>query len=90
MIEVFQEILKCKWTLLILERFKNGTRRPGELRRSIRGLSSKVMYERFKLLEENEIIERELIAKKPLKVHYRLTQKGNKICEIISQIKKLD
>ena len=90
MIEVFQEILKCKWTLLILNRFKNGMKRPGELRRSIRGLSSKVMYERLKLLEESEIIERELIAKKPLEVHYRLTHKGNQICEIISQIQNLD
>ena len=90
MIEVFQKILKCKWTLMILDRFKNGMRRPGELRRSIRGLSSKVMYERLKVLEENEIIERELVAEKPMEVHYRLTQKGNQICEIICQIQRLD
>jgi DNA-binding HxlR family transcriptional regulator len=84
MIEVFQQILKCKWTLMILDRFKNGMRRPGELGRSIRGLSSKVMYERLKLLEENEIIERELVAEKPLEVHYRLCpsikyHKGNNV-----------
>jgi DNA-binding HxlR family transcriptional regulator len=48
------------------------------------------MYERLKVLEENEIIERELVAEKPLEVHYRLTQKGNQICEIICQIQRLD
>ena len=90
MIEVFQQILKCKWTLMILDRFRKDMRHPGELRRSIRGLSSKVMYERLKLLEENEIIERELISEKPLEVHYKLTQKGSQICEIISQIHNLD
>jgi len=90
MIEVFQQILKCKWTLMILDRFRKDMRHPGELRRSIRGLSSKVMYERLKLLEENEIIERELISEKPLEVHYKLTQKGSQICEIISQIQNLD
>ena len=90
MIEIFQQILKCKWTLMILDRFTNGMRRPGELRRSIRGLSSKVMYERIKLLEGNNIIERELVAKKPLEVHYRLTHKGNQLCEIIRHIQNLD
>jgi DNA-binding HxlR family transcriptional regulator len=75
---------------MILEQFMNGLRRPGELRRSIRGLSSKVMYERLKLLEENEIIERELVVEKPLEVHYSLTPKGNQVCEIIKLIKKLD
>ncbi|MGD9096636.1 MAG: helix-turn-helix domain-containing protein [Desulfobacterales bacterium] len=90
MIEIFQQILKCKWTLLILDRFAKGLRRPGELRRSISGLSSKVLYERLKVLETSEIIARELIAEKPMEVHYRLTRKGRRICAIIDQIKALD
>lgn len=90
MIEVFQNILKCKWALMILNRFQNDIRRPGELRRSIEGLSSKVMYERLKMLEENGIIERELVAEKPLEVQYRLTHKGKKIGQIIHQIHNLD
>lgn len=89
-IEIFQQILKCKWALMILDQFHNVSRRPGELRRSIRGLSSKVMYERLKMLEENGIIERELITEKPLEVQYRLTQKGEKISELINQIQNLD
>lgn len=89
-IEVFQQILKCKWTLMILDQFHNVSIRPGELRRSIKGLSSKVMYERLKMLEENDIIERELITEKPIEVRYRLTQKGDKISELINQIQNLD
>lgn len=89
-IEVFQQILKCKWTLMILDHFHNVSIRPGELRRSIKGLSSKVMYERLKMLEENDIIERELITEKPIEVRYRLTQKGDKISELINQIQNLD
>ena len=49
-----------------------------------------VMYERLKLLEQNEIIERELVAEKPMEVHYRLTGKKNKFCEILCQIQGLD
>ena len=89
-IDISQQILKCKWTLMILDRFQNGIKRPGELRRSIQGLSSKVMYERLKILEKNGIIERELIAEKPLEVQYRLTRQGQKITDIIIQIKNLD
>jgi DNA-binding HxlR family transcriptional regulator len=48
------------------------------------------MYERLKMLEENGIIERELIAEKPLEVLYRLTQKGEKISKLINQIQDLD
>lgn len=90
MVEIFQQILKCKWTLIILDKFHSVSIRPGELKRSIKGLSSKVMYERLKLLEENGIIERELVAEKPLEVQYRLTQKGEKISELIDQIQDLD
>jgi DNA-binding HxlR family transcriptional regulator len=75
---------------MILDRFQNDIRRPGELRRSVTGLSSKVMYERLKLLEENGIIEREVVAEKPLEVQYKLTQKGKSIGEIIRQIQNLD
>lgn len=90
MIELFQQILKCKWTLLILDRCHHGFIRPGELRRSITGLSAKVLYERLKLLEEGGVLERELIAEKPVEVHYRLTDKGLKVCDLIARIKNLD
>jgi DNA-binding HxlR family transcriptional regulator len=89
LIEVFQNILKCKWTLMILERLRDGVRRPGELRRSLQGLSSKVMYDRLKMLEDHRIVERKLVQDKPLEVHYELTERGRKVSEIIAQIQFL-
>jgi DNA-binding HxlR family transcriptional regulator len=89
LIQVFQKILKCKWTLMILERLLTGVKRPGELRRSIRGLSSKVMYDRLKMLEDQGLVARELVQDKPLEVHYELTEKGKKVGEIISLIQSL-
>lgn len=89
-IEVFQQILKCKWTLMILARFRDGIQRPGQLRRSIKGLSSKVMYERLRMLEDNGIIKREVKAVKPLEVQYALTEKGQYIRSIIDLMEDLD
>ncbi len=90
LIEIFQQILKCKWTLMILDRLYNVSKRPGELRRSIKGLSSKVMYERLKMLENKGIIKRKLIYEKPLEVRYELTERGHKITELINQIRNLE
>jgi DNA-binding HxlR family transcriptional regulator len=89
LIEVFQTILKCKWTLMILERLRLGVKRPGELRRSIQGLSSKVMYDRLKMLENQGLVERYMVQDKPLEVHYELTERGEKVGEIIAQIQSL-
>jgi len=74
---------------MILERLRDGVRRPGELRRSLQGLSSKVMYDRLKMLEDHRIVERKLVQDKPLEVHYELTERGRKVSEIIVQIQFL-
>ena len=87
---VFEDILKCKWTLSILDRLTNGDVRPGHLKSNIKGLTAKVMYERLKKLEKFGIIKRDQITEKPLEVHYILTSKGKKVSKIISQMKKID
>lgn len=37
-IEIFQQIMKYKWTLMILDKFHNDSRRLVELRRSVNNL----------------------------------------------------
>ena len=68
--KVFEDILKCKWTLRILDRLIDGDNRPGQLKRNISGLTAKVMYERLKKLERFGIINRKPVREKPLEVHY--------------------
>ena len=88
--KVFEDILKCKWTLRILDRLIDGDNRPGQLKRNIKGLTAKVMYERLKKLENFGIISRKPITEKPLEVHYNLTAKGKKVSKLINQIKDID
>lgn len=87
---IFEDILKCKWTLRILDRLIDGDNRPGQLKRNIRGLTAKVMYERLKKLENFGIIVRKPITEKPLEVHYILTAKGKKVSRIIGQMRKIE
>jgi len=85
----FENILRCKWSIAVLEKIEEGIRQPGALSRSISGLTKKVMYQRLKKLERFEYIQRSLISEKPLKVFYSLTPRGRKACKIIKMIRVL-
>jgi len=85
----FENILRCKWSIAVLYQIKTGTKQPGELLRSIPGLTKKVLYQRLKKLERFEYIHRRLINKKPLKVFYTLAPRGRKAFKIINMIRAL-
>jgi len=88
-VALFQEILKCKWTLKIMDSLAKGARRPAELGRELEGLSKKVLHDRLGKLEKNEIVIREVVSERPSHVEYRLTSRGESICRLIGQVKAL-
>lgn len=85
----FENVLRCKWSSSVLLSIASGTKQPGELQRSITGLTKKVLYQRLKKLERFEYIKRRLVTEKPLKVYYTLTPQGRKVVKIIKLIKTL-
>lgn len=84
--------LSKRWTLLIiLELYKGDgyTRRFSELRDALSGITPKVLAERLKELEREEIITRHVDATAfPVRADYTLTESGLEIVEIIRGIKK--
>lgn len=89
-LEIFQQLLKCKWTLLIIERLAAGGKRPGELRRSIEGLSAKVLYQRLTILQEHGIIRHVAVSEKPPETLYRLTPRGEEVARVIDRIRHIE
>lgn len=85
----FENVLRCKWSIAVLEQIKTGIKQPGILLRSISGLTKKVMYQRLRKLERFGYIQRQLINKKPLKVFYTLTPRGRKAMIIIKMVRAL-
>lgn len=77
------EVLSCKWTPRVLERLAEGPARPGQLRRSIPGLSAKVLYERLHRLEELGLIESWAFDGYPRRVEYQLTPQGQQVHQMI-------
>lgn len=65
-----------KWKVLILRDLLAGTKRFGELKKSIGSISQKVLTQNLRTMEENGLVTRKVYAEVPPKVEYTLTDLG--------------
>jgi DNA-binding HxlR family transcriptional regulator len=79
-------ILGGKWTLLILFQINDRVMRYGELKRSIPGISEKVLIQELNFLVENKFISKKSYPEIPPKVEYRLTKLGLNTLPIIQEL----
>lgn len=77
------KIIGSKWTVLILRELCHGTKRFGELSKSLPGISSKTLSQRLKQLEQDKIVSKKVYAEIPPRVEYFLTPKGTSLRTII-------
>ncbi len=85
-VEVTLLLLSNKWTILILRDLLSGTKRFGELKKSLSGVSQKVLTANLRSLEEKGIIEREVFPEVPPRVEYTLTDLGKTLEPIIDSM----
>ncbi len=85
-VEVTLLLLSNKWTILILRDLLSGTKRFGELKKSLSGVSQKVLTANLRSLEEKGIIEREVYPEVPPRVEYTLTDLGKTLEPIIDSM----
>jgi DNA-binding HxlR family transcriptional regulator len=89
-IESLIKILSGEWTIhIICTLGKERTLRYGELKRKIIGVSSKVLTERLRLLEEKHIVTRLESQSAPRKVSYELTQQGHLLDATLRQMEEV-
>jgi DNA-binding HxlR family transcriptional regulator len=81
-------VIGGKWTLLILRDLFDGTKRFGELRASLTGISPKTLTERLRLLEQDQIVERKIYPEVPPRVEYSLTERGQALGTIIEAMRE--
>ncbi len=83
-------VLMGQWTAYLLWQFRqNGPMRFGEIKRSVPGLSSKVLTERLRMLEESGIIFRDHVPTIPPKVTYGLSERGQELVIALDELFKI-
>ncbi len=70
------DIIGRRWTGAILRALMSGNTRFTELARSIPGLSDRVLSERLKELEAEELVVRTVTPSTPVRIEYSLTEMG--------------
>lgn len=80
------EIIGGKWTMLIIFQINERVIRYGELRRSVVGISEKMLIAQLKFLQEKGIVDKKSFPEIPPKVEYTLTDSGKELLPIINQI----
>jgi DNA-binding HxlR family transcriptional regulator len=85
-----EDIVGCKWSLSVLAGIRAGRVRPGALRRSIDGLTAKVLNERLAKMVRFGILVRRSHPEVPPRVEYRLTPFGRKFVRILDQVEALE
>ena len=54
-----------------------------ELKEDVDGISSKVLSDSLEDLEENQLVDREIVSEKPVRVQYSLTDRGKSLEPVI-------
>lgn len=87
---VIEIILRCKWSLTVLDLISQEINRPGELVRSLDGLTTKVLNDCLRTNVKFGILEKQSFPEVPPRVEYQLTNYGRKLINIIDQIQALE
>ena len=80
-------IIGNKWTMLLIRDLLTGSKRFGELQRSLAGISPRTLSSRLQELEGEGIIKKRLYPEIPPRSEYTLTKKGDALSEIIADMK---
>jgi DNA-binding HxlR family transcriptional regulator len=80
------QLLGKRWTGLILDTLMSGPRRFCELTSTVEGLSDRVLSDRLREMESAGIIERVVYPQIPVRVEYRLTEKGQALKPVVDSI----
>ncbi len=85
-VETTLMLIGDKWKVLILRELMNGTRRFGELKRSIGAVSQKVLTAQLRDMEDKGLLTRHVYAEVPPRVEYTLTDTGYSLKPILDSM----
>ena len=87
-VEVTLSMISDRWKVLIIRDLITGTKRFGELRKSIGKMSQKVLTTNLRGMEEDGLVTRKVYAEVPPRVEYTLTETGRSLKPILDAMDK--
>ena len=82
-VETTLTLIGDKWKVLILRDLLTGTKRFGELKKSIGNVSQKVLTAQLRAMEDSGLLTRTVYAEVPPRVEYTLTELGQSLQPIL-------
>ena len=82
-VEMTLTLISDKWKVLILRDLLSGTKRFGELKKSIGHVTQKVLTAQLRQMEESGLLTRTVYAEVPPRVEYTLTELGYSLKPIL-------
>ena len=86
LLDFAMEFIRGKWKAVLLCHLYDEPKRFLELQRITKGISQKVLNEKLKELENDELIAKVVYPEVPPKVVYHLTSKGVALTKILKQM----
>jgi len=80
------DLVGDKWTLVIVRDLLTGKTRYGEFLSSPEGISTNILADRLKRLEEEGLIEKQAYQENPVRYEYRLTERGQGLHPVLQEI----
>ena len=87
-VEITMSLIGDKWKVLIIRDLLTGTKRFGELKKSLSSISQKVLTNNLRQMESSGLILRKVYAEVPPKVEYSLSSTGLSLKPILDSMVK--
>ena len=85
-VETTLTLISSKWKVLIVRDLLTGTKRFGELQRSVGNVSQKVLTAQLREMEEDGLVDRKVYPEVPPRVEYSLTELGRSLEPVLSAL----
>ena len=85
-VETTLMLISDRWKVLIIRDLLGGTKRFGELKKSVGNISQKVLTSNLRSMEEDGLLTREVFPEVPPRVEYTLTETGYSLKPILDSM----
>ena len=85
-VELTLMLISDRWKILIIRDLLTGIKRFGELKKSVHGISQKVLTAHLREMESDGLVNRKIYAQIPPRVEYSLTERGWSLKPVLDKI----